>query len=831
MRNHSVHARPLPLLPQFAAFSLVFSSFFIFSVRLTADVIYLDENGKVISSENAKEPVVYDPSSPSASTEREKAPFDPDHPGLDYSGISVYYSSNSAPDKVVFRSAPPEAVDLVIPDGVTEIGPGAFSGCTQLKSVVFPNSLNFIPASCFPSFRFGNTLRSVSIPAHASIGDQAFMFCQALESVTITKGGETVAPPMENAHIGREAFSSCFALKRFEFPDGIRSIGDNAFLSCPLESVILPDSVTSIGENAFSGTAIKTLKLPAGIKTIGDRAFLGCPSLEDFELPPGRIDIGRNAFSNCFGLRRFKVPQGSLAKLPDGLFENCRNLESVELPDGLAAIGEKAFETCSALKEINLPDGVETIGYRAFAGCENLENIVLPANLKKIGFSAFRYCPKLKRIALPEGVETFADAFDLSVTHLTLPAGNTRYKFTPEGALIDDADHVLLAFPCAFQGHYTIPDGVRAVAPRAFRGCSLRGVTIPSSVTSLGSSAFAYSALEEIAIPSSVTEFQVGENIPGMTQNASAFEVTVPEHNEEYDRSLFAHCTRLKRVTLPENMTEIPFGMFKQCHSLEEIAIPSGVKAIDECAFLDCRALKRIVLPSGVRMLPPRAFDGCKSLAEVRLPDGLESIDYYAFRGCAALTELAVPNSVKTINDFAFEGSACEKNLHDLIESLGELHAAEEGDMDLQYKMGYLYQFGIAFQKDVAEAVNWYLRAAEQGQEDAQFMLDEALEELKAEEICDMDLQCRIGDLYQRGVTLRKDAGEAAIWYRKAAAQGHAEAQFKLGAGYENGEGVEQDLNEAAIWYRKAAEQGHAEAKQALERLQNPPGSRPVPKD
>ena len=60
---------------------------------------------------------------------------------------------------------------------------------------------------------------------------------------------------------------------------------------------------------------------------------------------------------------------------------------------------------------------------------------------------------------------------------------------------------------------------------------------------------------------------------------------------------------------------------------------------------------------------------------------------------------------------------------------------------------------------------------------------------------------------------------EAAKWYRKAAEQGLAGAQYCLGACYNNGEGVEQDFEEAAKWFRKAAEQGDEYAKKALERL------------
>ena len=53
-------------------------------------------------------------------------------------------------------------------------------------------------------------------------------------------------------------------------------------------------------------------------------------------------------------------------------------------------------------------------------------------------------------------------------------------------------------------------------------------------------------------------------------------------------------------------------------------------------------------------------------------------------------------------------------------------------------------------------------------------------------------------------------------WYRKAAEQGYANAQYNLGVMYDNGEGVPQDYQEAMSWYRKAAEQGNASAQYNL---------------
>ena len=53
-------------------------------------------------------------------------------------------------------------------------------------------------------------------------------------------------------------------------------------------------------------------------------------------------------------------------------------------------------------------------------------------------------------------------------------------------------------------------------------------------------------------------------------------------------------------------------------------------------------------------------------------------------------------------------------------------------------------------------------------------------------------------------------------WYRLAADQGYASAQYNLGVSYANGEGVVQDYREAVKWYRLAADQGHAKAQRRL---------------
>ena len=89
----------------------------------------------------------------------------------------------------------------------------------------------------------------------------------------------------------------------------------------------------------------------------------------------------------------------------------------------------------------------------------------------------------------------------------------------------------------------------------------------------------------------------------------------------------------------------------------------------------------------------------------------------------------------------------------------------------------------------------WYRRAADQGLAIAQYNL---------------------GILYDNGHGVARDYREAAKWYRLAAAQGDADAQYSLGILYDDGHGVPRDDTEAAKWFHLAADQGYAMAQNNL---------------
>ena len=128
---------------------------------------------------------------------------------------------------------------------------------------------------------------------------------------------------------------------------------------------------------------------------------------------------------------------------------------------------------------------------------------------------------------------------------------------------------------------------------------------------------------------------------------------------------------------------------------------------------------------------------------------------------------------------------------------------ANNGDVEAMDTLGAAYEdgeddedFGIlGIEKDLEEAVKWYRKAAEQGYARAQYNL---------------------GHCYEYGKGVEKNEIETVKWYRKAAEQGYAVAQNGFGFCYDNGTGVEKNEVEAVKWYRKAAEQGYADAQYCL---------------
>jgi TPR repeat protein len=109
--------------------------------------------------------------------------------------------------------------------------------------------------------------------------------------------------------------------------------------------------------------------------------------------------------------------------------------------------------------------------------------------------------------------------------------------------------------------------------------------------------------------------------------------------------------------------------------------------------------------------------------------------------------------------------------------------AAAKGNLEAQYQIAELYDFGSGVAKNPEEAMKWYRQAAENGYAEAQF---------------------EIGVRYAQGRDAKQDYAEALHWLQKAADQTHPEALAWMGTMYEEGYGVPKDQMEAYFWDRLA---------------------------
>ncbi|MCA3585753.1 MAG: sel1 repeat family protein, partial [Methylocystis sp.] len=79
--------------------------------------------------------------------------------------------------------------------------------------------------------------------------------------------------------------------------------------------------------------------------------------------------------------------------------------------------------------------------------------------------------------------------------------------------------------------------------------------------------------------------------------------------------------------------------------------------------------------------------------------------------------------------------------------------------------------------------------------------------------------QANLGFMLREGRGIARDDAQAVQWFRRAAEQGNADGQANLGIMLESGRGIVHNLEEAVIWYQRAARQGNAGAQASLRRL------------
>lgn len=157
--------------------------------------------------------------------------------------------------------------------------------------------------------------------------------------------------------------------------------------------------------------------------------------------------------------------------------------------------------------------------------------------------------------------------------------------------------------------------------------------------------------------------------------------------------------------------------------------------------------------------------------------------------------------------------------------------AAEQGDQLAQYNLGIMYSQGQGVTTDINQAATWYLKSAQNGYSAAQYNLGsicyankdftEALKWFhKAADQGEVSAMYNLGIMYADGEGVKQNTKESIKWLQKAAESGHVNAQYNLGTTYlEGAPGQKRDLKQARIWMMRAAAQGDEDAKDLCRKL------------
>ena len=274
-----------------------------------------------------------------------------------------------------------DLASIMLPDSVRVIGPAAFTDCTSLASFEIGET-SALESLGFDAFSGCTSLEGVRLPASVeSIGPGAFYGCVMLGTVDISTCSNLKT-------IKSGTFNGCVSLVSIALPDSLEIIEKNVFSRCALlDSVVLPASTKTIGSNTFSQcSSLASISLPDALTWIGENAFNGS-GLRSIELPFSVESLAPGAFSKCAELVSATV-DASVGAVPARLFSECPSLVSVSLGEGISEIASSAFKSCSALSSINLPLSLTKIAANAFEGCSSLSAVRAEGSMRSVDIAS-----------------------------------------------------------------------------------------------------------------------------------------------------------------------------------------------------------------------------------------------------------------------------------------------------------------------------------------------------------------------------------------------------------------------------------------------------------
>ena len=621
--------------------------------------------------------------------------------------------------------------EIYIPETVTKIGEGIFSGCEYLEKVNIPDAVTEIPVD---TFNWCTSLQSITIPDGVTvIGKRAFQQCESLKEIVIPDGVTEIA---------EDAFSGCGSLTSVSLPDGIETIGRNAFCCCySLENIDLPEGITEIGEDAFYACyALEKITLPEGLETISQRVFSSCHRLSLLYIPASVTSIEAGAFEGVLELAHIwyggseeDFAAMNISEQPESNFLDATvhfDCESAdyEIDETFAptcqeygysvincALCDESFngllknqvdcygtEVLETVEATCTTDGYQilrcdTCGnlYEAnwvWATGHKMENPVQLPDTCSFSYIEKGLCGTCGENTysvgeIHYGWHSFVDGV---CENCSVIEGLGYYFLHEMSAIVVDSYHgdaEKLVIPAEIEG-------IPVIGISRIQNESLKEIVISEGIKILDYSAFAFNHnLEKVSLPSTLeimgencfegcialSEVTLAEGITELPERAflcceSIEEITLPSTLEKIGEEAFGNCFSLKNIVIPENVEFIGEGAFFGCEGLETVEIKAGITEIAADTFANCESLTDISIPDTVTHIGETAFDSCRSLEEIELPEGLEYIGLRAFAYCERLKSIELPEAITAIECGTFENCQSLESIviPDSVKTIGE---------------------------------------------------------------------------------------------------------------------------------------------------------------
>ncbi len=384
-----------------------------------------------------------------------------------------------------------------------------------------------------------------------------------------------------NSHISGVVYKK---LKSVTFEEGsaLETVGTRAFAEFPLDELVLPDTVRTIGDYAFRVSEIKRFKIPAAVTEISMGMFVRS-KLEEIEIPKGVTTIGASAFEDT-NISELIIPESvteigsyaasgtlvskidlpdSFSYVPEGMFENCKNVTSIDfLGDSITEIKGAAFSGCDGITSLDFTK-TNIVAVNGFGGCTNLETVKLNENTTYI--SGFGECPKLKHIEFTDKIKKIGPSafwMDENTTFSPLPAsvenvGSNAFAYSGITEAVFGNPNVFIetgAFECCKKlTRVTLPESITRISDFCFRESALEEITIPKSVTNIGRYAFYGSAIKRINFAQGISLNYINEYAFANCLNLNS--LIIPEGTKTIYKYAFCDDINLTRVIFNEKST------------------------------------------------------------------------------------------------------------------------------------------------------------------------------------------------------------------------------------------------------------------------------------